>query len=77
MKRVTRLIKFLRSAQADAYFGKTFLLRADVLAHHLSGQGTLTVLAIKHRVTKSAMTRHARRAREIFGEPNTPKVDSR
>lgn len=66
------LVKFLRSPEADKYFGPTFLIRADVLAHHLTGAGTLAAIASKHGVSKAAMTRHARRAREIFGPMVNP-----
>ena len=70
----SKLVTFLESSEADRFFGRAFVIKAAVLAHVKTGKGTLTSIAAKHGVGKSALTRHARRAREIFG-PGTQKVD--
>lgn len=60
------LIQFLRSKECDRYFGRAFVLKAEVLARHFSGKGTLTDIARRHQVTNAALTRHAKRAAEIW-----------
>lgn len=65
--RKSKLVEFLASPEFDRYFGRATVIKADVLAHFRTGKGTLSAIAKKHGVRKSAITRHARRCREIFG----------
>lgn len=64
----SNLLELLADPRFDRYVGRTACIRLAVLAKHISGTGTLASIARRHRVTKAAMTAHARRAREIFGE---------
>lgn len=61
------LLSWLKDPRSDEFFGRSFVIKFEVLAHHMTGQGTLAEIARRHGVTKAAMTRHARRARELFG----------
>ena len=67
VKKSDGLAEVLKSPSADAYFGKTFRLRADVLAWLITGEGSLASIAAKHGISKQAMTKHAKRAKDIFG----------
>ncbi|MGC3958417.1 MAG: hypothetical protein QM813_10885 [Verrucomicrobiota bacterium] len=68
MKDAKSFVEFLGTPESDRYFGRTFVVKADVLATLLSG-GKLCDVAAKHRLTKSALTRHAKRARAVFSIP--------
>ncbi len=67
------LASWLTSPLMDCYHGRAYTLRNEVLAHFLTGKGELQEIAKRHGVCKSAITRHVRRAREIFG----PELTSR
>ena len=72
----TNLLKWFTDPRCDELFGRAFVLKAEVLARHVTGRGTLTAIARKHGVSKAAMTLHARRVRAIFGEAGKAKVDT-
>jgi len=65
------LVNWLSDDRATLYFGGSFGLRADVLAHVLTGQGTLADIARRRGVTRQAAHRHAVRAREVYGPPTS------
>lgn len=63
----THLTEWLTDKRADHYFGKSFAFRFAVLAQVVSGIGTLTEVARQHGVSKQSASKHAIKAREIFG----------
>ena len=65
------LISWLGDDRATAYFGKSFALRADVLALVLTGQGTLADIARRRGVSRQAAHRQAVRARQVYGPPTS------
>ena len=66
MTKSKNLIGWFSGAKAERYFGQAFSIRADVLAYLVTGNGTLTEIALAHGVTKQAAQKQARRAREIY-----------
>ena len=72
------LIRWLADEKSAAYFGKSFSIRADVLAQIITGAGKLADIARAHGVTKQAVQKHAKQARRIYFEPadsGQPPVD--
>lgn len=72
------LIQWLTDEKSAAYFGKSFSIRADVLAQIITGNGSQADIARAHGVTKQAVQKHAKQARRIFFEPSDngqPPVD--
>jgi transposase-like protein len=63
------LIQWLTDEKSTAFFGKSFAIRADVLAQILTGSGTLADIARRHGVSRQATQKHAKRARQIYFEP--------
>jgi len=66
MKHPNHLSEWLADPRMDVYLGRTASLKIAVLAHHLTGQGTLAAIARRFSVSKQALTRHARQCREVF-----------
>lgn len=66
-----RIAEFLQSDFADKYYGRAWLLKSAVLAHVLTGEGTLLAIAEKYKVSPAALTRHHRRARQILASQLT------
>lgn len=66
MNEPNNITAWLTSPKAARYFGRGFLIRADVLAHLISGRGTLADIAKVHGVSRQAVHKHARKARVIF-----------
>jgi len=64
------LIAWLTSPSAAAYFGRAFAIRADVLAHLITGDGSLAEIGRKHGVSRQAVHRHAVKARAIYFPPS-------
>jgi predicted transcriptional regulator len=72
------LIQWLTAEKSAVYFGKSFAIRADVLAQILTGTGTLADIARHHGVSRQAVQKHAKQARRIYFEPpgnGQPPVD--
>ena len=63
----SNLEKWLSDPRADDYFGKSFSFKLSILAQVRTGDGTLAAIAREHHVCKQAATRHAAKARSIFG----------
>jgi AraC-like DNA-binding protein len=61
------LTAWLSDPRGEKYFGRTFAVRAAVLAHLLTGTGTLADVAREHGVSRQAVHRHFRRALAIYG----------
>jgi len=68
--RTNHLISWLSDNRAKAYFGKSFALKADVLALALTGKGTLAEIARRRGVSRQAAHRQAVLARQVYG-PST------
>ena len=74
----SNLVNWLTDAKSSAYFGRSFQVKADVLAQIIGGVGTLADIGRKHGISKQAVWKHARKARAIYFEPSAtvqPKVD--
>jgi hypothetical protein len=69
MKTENNLAEWLTDSKAAAYFGRTFAVRADVLAHFITGTGTLADIGRKHGVSRQAVQKHAKKAQRIYFEP--------
>lgn len=69
--RNTNLTAWLSDPRGQDYFGRTFAVRAAVLAHLLTGEGTLADVAREHGVSRQAVHRHYRRAVKVYGPPST------
>lgn len=61
------LVTLMTDPRTDIYLGRSVSVKLEVLAAVVTGQGTLAAIAARHGLSKQAMTRHARRARSIFG----------
>lgn len=72
------LIKWLTGDKAADYFGKSFSIRADVLAQMLTGSGSLADIARRHGVSRQAVQKHAKQAHRIYfdtADSGQPPVD--
>jgi hypothetical protein len=67
----SNLIEWLSDKKSVAYFGKSFAIRADVLAHLITGDGSLAEIGRQHGVSRQAVQKHAVKARTIYFEPTT------
>ena len=70
-KTESNLLKWITDSRADEYFGRSFVLRFAVLAQVVFGNQTLDDVARRHGCTKQAASRHAIKARRVFGLPST------
>jgi hypothetical protein len=61
------LIARLTDARAQKYFGRGFALRAEVLAAIQTGERSLYSIAKEYGVSCQAVSKIAKRAREIYG----------
>ena len=64
------LAKWLTDSKSAVYFGRSFTLRAAVLAYLITGDGTLAEIGRKHGVSRQAVHRHAVKARAIYFPPS-------
>jgi hypothetical protein len=64
------LIEWLTDSRSAAFFGRSFAIRADVLAHLITGNGSQSEIGRKHKVSKQAVWKHAQKARTIFFPPS-------
>jgi transcriptional regulator of acetoin/glycerol metabolism len=69
--RNNHLAEWLADKRGEAYFGRTFAVRASVLAHLLTGEGSLADVAREHGVSRQAIHKHYRRAVKVYGPPST------
>ena len=60
------LVAWLTDPRSEAYFGTGFNIRADALAYVITGKGTLEEIAQRNGVSKQAVHKHVKRARQIF-----------
>jgi hypothetical protein len=67
----SNLERWLADPRADEYFGRSFALRFAVLAQVVSGTGTLADVGRRHGASKQAASKHAAKARRIFGLETT------
>jgi hypothetical protein len=65
------LTAWLSDPRGQQYFGRTFTVRAAVLAHILTGTGTLADVAREHKISRQAAHKHYRRAIALYGSPST------
>ena len=66
-KQSTNLEAWLTHPGADEYFGRRTAFKIAVLAHLLSGQGTLADVGRRFGAGRSAACHHATKARKLFG----------
>jgi len=66
-KTASNLETWLADPRADAYFGRRFVFKSDVLAQVVSGSGTLAEIGRRHNASRQAAYKHAAAARRIFG----------
>lgn len=60
------LIQWLTDEKSAAFFGRAFTIKADVLAHLLTGDGTLADIGRRRGISRQAVHRHAVKARKIY-----------
>lgn len=73
----TNLELWLTDPRFGKLIGRPAEIRLAVLAHYLTGHGSLAEIARRFDVSKQSLTRHARKCREAFGEAvGKQKVDS-
>ena len=65
------LTHWLIDRRSTGFFGRTFAIRADVLALLLTGTGSLNEIARTHGITRQAVERHLKKAKAIYLEPAT------
>lgn len=64
----SHLLKLLTDPRFDEYLGRRACFKLAVLAHQISGEGTLAGVARKYGVTRQAAFKHATDAKRIFCE---------
>jgi hypothetical protein len=64
----SNLIDRLCDEKATRFFGRSWALRAEVLAQIQTGSRSLSAIAREYHVSKQAVSKIAKRAREIYGE---------
>ena len=67
----SNLIDRLCNEKAIRYFGRSWALRAEVLAQLKSHSRSLSDIAREYHVSKQAVSKIAKRARGIYGETTT------
>ena len=65
------LIQWLTDPKSAAFFGRAFAVKADILAHLLTADGTLAAIGRRHGISRQAVHRHALKARKIYIAPST------
>ncbi len=65
------LIQWLSDPKSAEYFGRSFAIRADVLAHLITGAGSLAEIGRTHGVSRQAVQKHAAKSRAIYFKPTT------
>jgi hypothetical protein len=65
------LLAWLTDPRTAEYFGTTFTVKADVLAHLLTGDGTLADIGRRRGISRQAVHKHAVKARKIYFTPST------
>lgn len=64
------LIQWLTDEKSAAFFGRAFAIKADVLAHLLTGNGTLADIGRRRGISRQAVHKHAVKARKIYFTPS-------
>ncbi len=64
------LIQWLTDEKSAAFFGRAFAVKADVLAHLLTGEGTLADIGRRRGISRQAVHNHAVKARKIYVTPS-------
>jgi hypothetical protein len=64
------LIQWLNDSRGEIYFGRAFTIKADVLAHLLTGEGTLADIGRRRGISRQAVHKHAVKARKIYFTPS-------
>ena len=64
------LIAWLNDPRTAAFFGRAFTIKADVLAHLLTGDGTLADIGRRRGISRQAVHKQAVKARQIFFPPS-------
>jgi hypothetical protein len=67
-KTKSQLERWLRDPRAQAYFGKNFAMKLDVLSAMLFTGESLGRVALRHHKCRSAVYDQAAKLRRIFGE---------
>jgi len=62
MRHSNHIIEWLSSPEAAAYFGAAFALKSAVLAHIVTGDGSLSEIATTHSITLSAVYKQRKEA---------------
>lgn len=62
------LINLLCNEKSRLYLGRGLALRIEVLAQLRAGSRSLAAIGREYRVSKQAISKIARKAREIYGE---------
>jgi len=75
MHKTNHLREWLADPRFELIIGRPAAIRVEVLAHVLSGTGTLAAIARKHGLCKAAMTRHLRRVRQALKPASPPAVN--
>ena len=63
------LAAWLTDPRSDTYFGRTWSIRADVLAYLITGNGTLEGIAQRFGVSRQYIHKHVKRAKQIWCKP--------
>jgi len=64
---MTNLEKLLADPRSDEYFGHSFVLKCEVLAHVLTGNDSLPEIAKRRGLSRQAAYKYATKARRIYG----------
>lgn len=60
------LITWLSDERGEKFFGRAFKIKASILAHLITGEGSLSEIARQHGISRQAVHEHAQRGRKIY-----------
>jgi len=63
------LARWITDERAEQFFGRPFKIKAAILVHMITGDGSLSEIAREHGISRQAVHEHARHAREIYFPP--------
>ena len=69
--RESNLLCFLSDPRSEEFFGRPFQIKSAVLAHLLTGDGSLAELARKLGTSRQLVHWHASRAMKIYFSPSS------
>ena len=64
------LARWITDERAEKFFGRPFKIKAAILVHMITGEGSLADIARQNGISRQAVHEHARHAREIYFPPS-------